>query len=134
MAADADRVLVVRTDERVAAPAAQTPGMRREQAIADEHRWVGAVRTEPDTLSGWHHHGDYDTYIYVVSGRIRIEFGPGGREHAAAGADDFVHVPPRVVHREGNPDPTEAHAVLVRVGSGPSLINVEGPVDIRDQG
>jgi len=38
------------------------------------------------------------------------------------------------VHREGNPDLTEAHAVLVRVGSGPSLINVEGPVDVRDHG
>lgn len=129
MTKDEGRVRVVRKDQRVVVPAAQTPGMQRAQAIADEHTWVGAVRTEPGKFSGWHHHGDYDTYVYLISGRARVEFGPGGREHADAGAEDFIHVPRRVVHREGNPDSSEAHAVLVRVGSGQSLVNVDGPED-----
>ncbi len=127
MTADERRVRVVRKDQRVVPPAAQTPGIRREQAISDEHTWVGAVRTEPNKFSGWHHHGEYETYIYVLSGRVRLEFGAGGHEHADAGAEDFVHVPRLVVHREGNPDEAEAHAVLVRVGSGQSLVNVDGP-------
>lgn len=121
------RVRVVRKDERAAPQAAQTPGMRREQAMADDHTWVGTVRTEPKTFSGWHHHAEYDTYVYVISGRVRLEFGRDGRDYAEAGPEDFIHVPRQVVHREGNPDETEAHAVLVRVGSGASLVNVDGP-------
>lgn len=127
MTTQRDPVRVVRKDERVVIPAAQTPGIQRAQAIADEHTWVGAVRTDPGKFSGWHHHGEYDTYVYLISGRVRLEFGPGGREHAEAGAEDFIHIPRRVVHREGNPDRTEAHAVLVRVGSGQPLVNVDGP-------
>ena len=127
MATEEGRVRVVRKDQRAVPPAAQTPGMQREQAIADEHTWVGAVRTQPKVFSGWHHHADYDTYVYILSGRVRLEFGAGGHEHADAGPEDFIHVPRHVVHREGNPDENEAHAVLVRVGSGPSLVNVDGP-------
>lgn len=127
MTAPERRVRVVRKGQRVVPPAAQTPGMEREQAIADEHTWVGAVRTQPKVFSGWHHHGEYDTYVYILSGRARLEFGAGGREHADAGAEDFIHIPRQVVHREGNPDDTEAHAVLVRVGSGVPLVNVDGP-------
>ena len=127
MSGDSDRVRVVRSDERTVPAAAQTPGMRREQAIADDHSWVGAFTAAAGTVSGWHHHGEYDSYIYVISGRIRLEFGPGGGEHADAAAEDFIHVPRNVVHREGNPGDAEAHAVLVRVGSGASLVNVAGP-------
>lgn len=42
----------------------QTPGMRREEAFADEASWVGLVRAEPGQVSGWHHHGDYETFFY----------------------------------------------------------------------
>lgn len=129
MGGASDRVQVVRKDQRTVPAAAQTPGMRREQAIGDDHSWVGAFSAAGGTASGWHHHGDYDSYIYVISGRIRLEFGPGGSEHAEAGAEDFIHVPRLVVHREGNPGETEARAVLVRVGSGASLVNVDGPPD-----
>lgn len=85
------------------------------------------MRTEPSVFSGWHHHGEYDTYVYVVSGRVRLEFGPGGRTHADAGPGDFIHISKRAIHREGNPDPTEAEAVLMRVGRGVPLVNVDGP-------
>jgi uncharacterized RmlC-like cupin family protein len=30
--------------------------------------------------SGWHHHGEHDTAVYVVDGGLRMEFGPEGRE------------------------------------------------------
>lgn len=127
MATEEGRVRVVRKDQRSVPPAAQTPGMRREQAIADDHSWVGAFTAAAGTFSGWHHHGEYDSYIYILSGRVRLEFGAGGHEHADAAVEDFIHVPRNVVHREGNPGEAEAHAVLVRVGSGTSLVNVDGP-------
>jgi uncharacterized RmlC-like cupin family protein len=105
----------------------QTPGMTREQAIAVEGMWAGFVRTEPQMVSGWHHHGDYDTSIYVVSGSLRMESGPGGAEVVEAGPGDFLHVPKGAVHREGNPGNEESHIVVVRAGHGPAVINVDGP-------
>jgi uncharacterized RmlC-like cupin family protein len=105
----------------------QTPGMIREQAIAVEGMWAGLVRTEPQMVSGWHHHGDYETSIYIVSGSLRMESGPGGSEVVEAGPGDFVHVPKGAVHREGNPADEECHCVVVRAGHGPAVINVDGP-------
>jgi uncharacterized RmlC-like cupin family protein len=124
MAAD-DRVVVITAgDRREGDP---TPGMVREQAIAVQGMWAGLVRTEPHMVSGWHHHGDHDTAVYVVDGGVRMEFGPDGREVVEAGPGDFVHVPKGVIHREGNPVGRESQVVVIRAGDGPPTINVDGP-------
>ena len=104
-----------------------TPGMLREQAVAVEGMWAGLVRTEAAMTSGWHHHGDYDTSIYVASGSLRMECGPGGTVVVEAGAGDFVFVPRGAVHREGNPGNAESHLVVVRAGTGAPVVNVDGP-------
>jgi uncharacterized RmlC-like cupin family protein len=104
-----------------------TPGMIREQAVATEAMWSGLVRTEAGMTSGWHHHGDYETTIFVVSGQLKMESGPGGTATVTAGTGDFVHVPPQTVHRESNPGDTESHLVVVRSGRGEAVINVDGP-------
>jgi uncharacterized RmlC-like cupin family protein len=101
--------------------------MVREQAIATDGMWAGLVRTEEHAASGWHHHGDYDTAVFVVDGAIRMEFGPGGQEAFEAQRGDFIHVPKHVIHRESNPTTGESHVVVVRAGSGPPTINVSGP-------
>jgi uncharacterized RmlC-like cupin family protein len=105
----------------------RTPGMTREQAVAVEGMWAGLVRTEARMTSGWHHHGDYDTTIYVVTGALRMESGPGGSAVVDAGPGDFLHVPKGAIHREGNPSGEESHIVVVRAGRGPAVINVDGP-------
>lgn len=120
-------IRVVRPDDRVVAEADATSGMIREQAVSDDGVWVGEVRTAAQRPSGWHHHGDYDTYIYVRSGQIRFDSGPGGRHLVEARPGDFVHVPKGVIHREVNPAAEEGSVILVRVGSGPPVINVDGP-------
>jgi len=104
-----------------------TPGMVREQAIAEEGFWAGLVRTAPGAASAWHHHGEHQTAIYVASGRLRMESGPGGREVIEAGEGDFLHVPAGAVHRESNPAEAESQLVVVRTGQGPTTINVDGP-------
>jgi uncharacterized RmlC-like cupin family protein len=104
-----------------------TPGIVREQAVAVEGIWSGLARTEPNTTSGWHHHADYDTSIYVASGALRLECGPGGATVVDAGPGDFVFVPKGAIHREGNPADTESHLVVTRAGSGPPVVNVDGP-------
>ena len=109
-----------------------TPGMVREQAIAINGLWSGFVRTDPGTVSGWHHHGDHDTSIYVVEGSMRIEFGPAGGAAIDAQAGDFVHVSKHVVHREANHGDTTSHLVVTRTGQGVTTVNVEGPSDPGD--
>jgi uncharacterized RmlC-like cupin family protein len=104
-----------------------TPGMLREQAVATEGMWSGLVRTEVGMSSGWHHHGDYETTIFVVSGELKMESGLGGAATVTAGTGDFVYVPPHTVHRESNPGETESHLVVVRSGRGEAVINVDGP-------
>ncbi|HXW33335.1 MAG TPA: cupin domain-containing protein [Acidimicrobiales bacterium] len=120
-----DPARVVRPGERVEAD--PTPGMLRERAIDVEGMWAGLVRTAPGMTSGWHHHGDYDTAIYVTRGALRLESGLGGAEIVRAEAGDFVHVPKGAVHREGNDSNEESYLIVVRAGHGPTTVNVDGP-------
>jgi uncharacterized RmlC-like cupin family protein len=107
--------------------ATMTPGMRREEAVATDRMWGGLARTEPGSASGWHHHGANETTFYVLSGAVRVEFGPGGGESMDLGRGDFGYIARDTVHRESNPSDQEAVVVVVRAGSGPAVIKVEGP-------
>ena len=107
--------------------AAVTPGMKREELLATPGTWIGKVRVVPKTGSGWHHHGDNDTYVYVISGRQRADFGSGGNKSCEAGPGEVLHVPKQLIHRESNPGSQEVVSFVVRVGSGPLVVNVDGP-------
>jgi uncharacterized RmlC-like cupin family protein len=118
---------VVQAQQRVRQTALQTAGVLREQAFSTDDVWIGIVTTEPGAMSAWHHHGDHDTYAYVVSGLKRIEYGPGGAGSLVARPDDFVHLPKGLMHREGNPSEEVSYSIAFRLGRGPATINVEGP-------
>jgi uncharacterized RmlC-like cupin family protein len=106
-----DGVRMITPDQRT--EGAGTSGMVREEAVATEGMWAGVARTEPRMVSGWHHHGDYESAIYVLTGGLRMEFGPDGAEVLDATPGDFVYVAPGAVHRESNP-------------TGPMLIFIPG--------
>jgi uncharacterized RmlC-like cupin family protein len=101
--------------------------MIREEAIATERMWAGLVRTDAGMVSGWHHHGDFDTTIFVLSGAIRMEYGSAGTDRIDAGPGDFLHVMHGAVHRESNPGDEVAELVVVRSGSGEPVVNVDPP-------
>lgn len=107
-------------------PEQQTPAIRRQQAFVGDDRWVGYVRTTPGAWSGWHHHGDTDTYLYVLLGQLEFEYG-AEHESLRFGAGDFAHMPANVVHRERTLPGEAAEVVLVRIGRGPTVVNVDGP-------
>lgn len=109
-----------------------TPGIVREEAIAIEGMWSGLARTAPGVVSGWHSHGTNDTTIYIVRGAMKIESGPEGRDVVDLGPGDFCHIPAGIVHRESNPSPEESLAVVVRAGTGPPTVNMEGPEGSTD--
>jgi uncharacterized RmlC-like cupin family protein len=104
-----------------------TPGMRRQCALEAPGLWAGLVHTEPGATSGWHHHGEHESSLYVVSGRMRLQFGPNGESLLDAEAGSFVHVPAHTVHRESNPTDQVATVVISRAGSGVPTVNVDGP-------
>ena len=120
-----EQIRVVTPDDRTAGP--PTPGMDRQQAFASDAMWSGYVRTEAGMVSGWHHHGAYESVIYVLSGALRMEFGPNGEHVLSAHPGDFISVPKGVVHRESNPADEPADIIVVRAGRGESTYNVAGP-------
>jgi uncharacterized RmlC-like cupin family protein len=62
----------------------------------------------------------------VLSGGLEFEYGPG-RERVSVGPGDFAHMPRGVVHRERTAPGEPGEAVLVRIGRGPAVVNVEEP-------
>ena len=120
-----DQIRVVTPGDRTEGP--PTPGMDRQQAFASDDMWAGFVRTDSGMVSGWHHHGEYESVIYVLTGALKMEFGPAGSNVVEARPGDFVRVPKGAVHREGNPSAQPADLIVVRAGRGESTYNLAGP-------
>jgi uncharacterized RmlC-like cupin family protein len=106
----------------------QTPGMAREEAVRTDSLWAGIAKTTGGTYSGWHHHGAYESVIHVLRGRVRLEFGRGGKDVLEAAPGDTLYVAAGEVHREGNPGDETSEIVVVRSGAGEIVVNVDGPV------
>jgi uncharacterized RmlC-like cupin family protein len=125
-------VRIIRAADRSVATA-QTTDMRRETAIqpvegaTGPQLWMGLVTTPPGGVSGWHHHGECVSGIYVVSGRARFSWGPGGRESAEIGPGDFLEVAPGAVHQEQNLGDEPLVLVVARGAAGTLVVNTEGP-------
>jgi uncharacterized RmlC-like cupin family protein len=124
-------IKIIRPHERSTATA-QTSGMKREAAISPELTgnqtiWMGLLTTEAQVRGGWHHHGDCESAIYVVSGRARFAWGKNGEESAEVGPGDFLSVPPNVIHLEQALGDEPFIAVVARGCSATITVNVEGP-------
>jgi len=125
-------VRIIRATERSAATA-QTTNMRREAAIEPEEGapgpqlWMGLVTTPPGGVSGWHHHGSCVSGIYVVSGRARFLWGPGGRESAEVGPGDFLAVAAGAIHQEEALGDEPLVLVVARGAAGTLVVNTTGP-------
>ena len=63
--AAASRIQVVRGDGGTE-HTTQTAGIARREVFARPGAWVGVARTAPGVVSGWHHHGEYDTYLFML--------------------------------------------------------------------
>ena len=85
------------------------------------------MRTDAGLAGGWHPHGARDSYIYVLRGTVTIEYGLAGRTRVTAVAGDFIFNPARMVHRETTAPDEPAELFVVRVGTGPQNVNVDGP-------
>src|SRR5450432_3519949 len=90
----------------------QTPGMTRAAAITHAKAgasklWAGTMLVQPDAKTGPHHHGELETVLYVVKGRVRMRWGDQLEFSDEARPGDFIYVPPYVPHQEINASPDE---------------------------
>ena len=116
---------------------AQTPGMRRYEAISGKRHgsrklWMGKAVVAPGMASGDHHHGRAETGIYVVSGHpVFVFLEEGAERRIEAGPGDYIYVPPYVPHREENPSPDEETiVVLARTTQEGIVVNLSS---LRDE-
>ncbi|MWL91268.1 cupin domain-containing protein [Cupriavidus sp. SW-Y-13] len=117
----------IRADQLTMGP--QTPGQVRKKALEAGELWVGQCHvTAIDAPSQWHHHKEFDSVMFMLSGRIRVDFGENGEQSFEIGKGDYAFFPRRAIHRcevlEGGDD---VHYVFVRVGQGETVINHHGP-------
>ena len=109
----------------------QTSGMTRAAAITHARTganqlWAGTMLVQPDAKTGPHHHGELETVLYVVKGRVRMRWGDHLELSGEAGPGDFIYVPPYVPHQEINASLNEAcEAVVVRNGQDPIVVNLD---------
>ncbi|OHV19071.1 cupin domain-containing protein [Rhizobium sp. RMa-01] len=118
---------IVRADELEEGPI--TPGQNRRKALVAGDLWIGECHvTALDQPSQWHHHRDFDSVMYMLSGRIRVDYGVGGKKSFELGVGDYAYFPRRAIHRcqilEGGDN---VHYIFVRVGKGETLENVDTP-------
>lgn len=104
-----------------------TPGIVRRPVFKTETTVMAQSFIEAETTTGWHHHGDRDAYGYMLEGQGVIEYGPEGRESFELRPPLFFHVPAGLVHRETVSPGQDAEVVVNFVGSGPVVVNVDGP-------
>jgi uncharacterized RmlC-like cupin family protein len=124
-------VRIVRASERDPGTA-QTPGMTRMAGVAASTCgatgvWMGDVTLAPGFQSQPHHHGDVESAIYVISGRLRLRWGDRLEHEAEGGAGEFIFVPANVVHQEINASIAEPVTQIVARGGENIVVNVEIP-------
>ncbi|QEW06606.1 cupin domain-containing protein [Nitrincola iocasae] len=122
-----EQIGVIKAEQLTQGP--QTPGQNRKKALEAGPLWVGECHvTALDAPSQWHHHKEFDSVMYMLSGRIRVDYGENGEHSFEIGKGDYAYFPRRVIHRaqivEGGDD---VHYVFVRLGEGETLVNVDGP-------
>jgi uncharacterized RmlC-like cupin family protein len=122
-------VTIVSPDQRDAGTA-QTPGSRREAALApalgvETGMWGGIFIVEPGGKTGIHHHGEQETVAYVLEGECEVRWGARGEFSARAKPGDFIHVPKQVPHMEANVSrELPFRWVVVRSTATPIVVNL----------
>ena len=123
---------VVRAEDRIEA-SGLPKGVIGEQAFHHDQGWVGFLRLQPGASSPWHHHGEWDSYAYVIAGVLRWEHGLDGRDATEIAAGDVGHMPPWLIHRDVSAGDEDLEMVLFRAGEGELTIDVDGPDALTEE-
>jgi uncharacterized RmlC-like cupin family protein len=106
------RPLELVSHAREAAGVSEFPAITHE-LVGSEQLGVGLKILEPMVTSEPHHHGDRETGLYVVSGRLWLRWGSRLESVAELEVGDLAFLPPFLPHEEINPSPDEAAVWVV---------------------
>jgi len=91
----------------------------------------GYVELGPGMRSSYHHHGESESAIYIISGEARFLTGERLEQAHDAGEGDFVWVPPHVRHVEMNPSTSEpVRMVVARSTQEAIVVNLPDPSSV----
>jgi uncharacterized RmlC-like cupin family protein len=122
------RIEVARKAELIAGQS--TPGILREKAFEADGVLFSRSTVGGGVVSDWHHHGERHLYGFLISGRLRLEFGPKGKGAVDLHPGDFFHIPPGLIHRDVNPNKRRRLLVAnILLGKGTPVVNVKGSKD-----
>ena len=120
------RIEVVR--KKGLAEGRSSPGILREKAFEADGILVARSTVGGGVVSAWHHHGQRHLYGFLISGHMKLEFGPKGKEAVELNPGDYFSIPAGLIHRDVNL--SKERKVLITnilVGGGPVVIDVKGP-------
>lgn len=106
-----------------------TAGIRRAIVFETPNNVMIHSRVPPDTTTGWHSHGERQTYGYILeaAGTNWVEYGADGDRRMEVEEGEFFTIEPGTVHRDANPTDEPVDVLVCFVGSGPVVVNVDGP-------
>jgi len=104
------------------------PAITHELVGADR-LWIGMTVLEPGAGTGPHHHGDNETGVCLVAGRLRLRWGVRLEAEAELEVGDLVFVPPRLPHEEINASADEAAVWVVVWNAGQVFVPLEPDAD-----
>jgi uncharacterized RmlC-like cupin family protein len=105
-----------------------SPGILREKAFEADGVLFSRSTVGGGVVSAWHHHGARHLYGFLISGRMKLEFGPKGKDAVELSPGDFFSIPPGLIHRDVNM--SKKRKVLlanILLGGGPAVVDVKAP-------
>jgi uncharacterized RmlC-like cupin family protein len=105
-----------------------SPGILREKAFEAEGVLFSRSTVGGGVVSAWHHHGERHLYGFLISGHMRLEFGPKGKDAVELSPGDFFSIPAGLIHRDVNM--SKKRKVLlanILLGGGPAVVDVKAP-------
>ena len=80
----------------------------------------------PGGVAYAHVHVDFEVMLYILSGRVRHEYGPGLTQVVENSAGDFIYIEPGVPHEVFNSSSTEPVVAVVARSDASEWQNIVG--------
>ena len=99
-----------------------------EATVGSKNLLMTVQRVPPGARSAPHSHANCETADYVISGCIRVVYGPRLEHVLEAGPGEFVYVPANEAHYVENPSSTEwVEVVLCRNAATEIVVDYQPP-------
>jgi uncharacterized RmlC-like cupin family protein len=111
-----------------AAGISRIPAITHESVGADK-LWIGMTVLEPGSGTGPHHHGENETGVYLVAGRLRLRWGERLESEAELEVGDLLFVPPHLPYEEINESVDEPAVWVVVLSDRQVYVPLEPDAD-----